>query len=199
MLRCQCGKLNGRISRLSKTLNKRFVCYCLDCQVYAHFLKQTELILDSNGGTEIIPVHPSHLEILQGADQLACVRLSSNGMNRWYTKCCQSPVANTQKSASLPFAGIHSTLFNFSSDKERESVLGPVSARSNGKTAYGNLSLPISQNVPLKMIAKTFVFLIVGIIRRLHSPSPFFDSNGELRVVPETLTDQQYDNLIKEK
>lgn len=196
-LRCGCGKLTGTVSHLSRKLNRRFVCYCLDCQSFAHFLKQTKAMLDSNGGTEIVPVHPARITFTQGTDQLTCVRLSSDGMIRWYTRCCQTPVANTP-SGRLPFAGVHAILFDFSeTPNQREEVLGPIYGRVNGKNALGKLPAGTSGISPPKMILNVLLFMLRGIIGKLQNPSPFFDAQSRTpRVSPMVLPDDQYDKLI---
>jgi hypothetical protein len=197
-LRCACGKLLGSISHLTRTLNRRFVCYCLDCQSCAHYLKQADRMLDAIGGTEVVPVHPARITITQGAEQLACVRLSSDGMLRWYTNCCRMPIANTQAMARLPFAGVHSTLFDFSAGPSaREEVLGPVYAWANAKDARGTPPAGAASGTPPKMLFSAVRLLLRGLIGGLHQPSPFFDPKTKRpRVDPLVLPDDQYEGLI---
>src|SRR4051794_19863235 len=105
LLKCKCGALKGRIEDVSRSLNKRFICMCNDCQAFAHYLGQVEQMLDRNGGTEVVPVHPARINFTSGIENMVCVRLSSDGIIRWYTCCCKSPVANVP-SRKVPYAGV---------------------------------------------------------------------------------------------
>lgn len=198
-LKCNCGSFEGLISEISHSLNRRFVCLCNDCQAYAHFLGRVDTVLDPNGGTEILSVHPAKIKITQGVENLTCVRLSDDGMIRWYTRCCKTPIANTQTSPRFPYVGLVHTIMNFSGNSnEKEQKLGPIYARVNGKYGIGPLPPHTSQNTPLKLIFWTLLFLVRGFIWKLYTPSPFFDSNtGKPRVTPSVLSDSEYESLIQ--
>ena len=58
------------------------VCYCYDCQAFAHFLVKSEEILDDRGGSEVIQVLPSNVTLTEGVEALACVRLTAKGLLR---------------------------------------------------------------------------------------------------------------------
>ena len=70
-----------------------------------HFLERGEL-MDEWGGSEVFQTTPARIEFTQGADQLACMRLSPKGLMRWYARCCNTPIANTLPSPGMAFAGI---------------------------------------------------------------------------------------------
>ena len=53
------------------------VCYCDDCQAFAHFLGRAADILDPHGGTEIFQMSPARIALTAGTERLACMRLSS--------------------------------------------------------------------------------------------------------------------------
>src|SRR5688572_22885083 len=93
-LKCNCGSIRGQVE-ISRSMNKRIICLCNDCQAYAHYLGRVDRMLDPNGGTDIVPVHPAKLRLTRGAEYLACVRLSDDGVYRWYAGCCNTPIANT--------------------------------------------------------------------------------------------------------
>ena len=78
---------------LARTVN-RVICYCDDCQAFAHQLGRADL-LDSNGGTDIVQVAPASPHIRQGQDKIAALRLSPKGLYRWHARCCNTPVGNT--------------------------------------------------------------------------------------------------------
>lgn len=92
---CECGKFRAELEKFPGNTPGRLVCYCDDCQTYMHYLKRTDL-LDSAGGTEIIPIYPSEMKILQGREVLKCIRLSPKGLHRWTTTCCNTPIGNIQ-------------------------------------------------------------------------------------------------------
>jgi len=104
-LQCQCGKVRGVARACTGTSGNRVVCCCGDCQAFAEYLQCEEDILDEFGGTEIYQTSQAQVEISSGQDQLKSMRLKRKGLLRWYTGCCNTPVANTMN-AGMPFAGI---------------------------------------------------------------------------------------------
>lgn len=102
---CRCGEFEGTLLGVEPSNSNRLVCYCDDCQCYAHHLG-ADTILDARGGTALYQMSPKRLQITRGADQLAAVRLSPKGLVRWYTRCCSTPVANTVLKPRLPFIGV---------------------------------------------------------------------------------------------
>ena len=90
-LQCKCGKVKGYVTHAERV--DRVVCYCKDCQAFAHFLGENG-ILDERGGTDIIQALPRDVNFTKGVDALACIRLTPKGLLRWYTSCCNTPVGN---------------------------------------------------------------------------------------------------------
>lgn len=89
----------------------RFVCYCRDCQAYAHALGNPAQVLDAAGGTDVIATVQQHLHFTQGAQALACLSLSGRGIYRWYASCCNTPIGNTARDPRLSYiAVVHSCL-----------------------------------------------------------------------------------------
>lgn len=188
-LRCKCGAFRGAAHGLSPSTGMRSVCYCDDCQAYAHFLGRASDILDTSGGTDIFAVRPSQLEITLGHENLKCVRLTSNGMYRWYADCCNTPIANTMGWPRVPFAGVvHSILDYAASGAKRDEALGPIRARIQGK--FGKPPLPAGTHptVPYSMLLGTGIFLLKGFWAKQHQPSPFFHADGRLRARFHILT-----------
>jgi Family of unknown function (DUF6151) len=89
-IRCHCGKLKGTLNH-DREVN-RCVCYCTDCQAFARFLKREHEILDDRGGTSIIQTIPANISFTEGIEYLACMRLTANGLLRWYVTCCYTPI-----------------------------------------------------------------------------------------------------------
>lgn len=178
LIQCLCGCVQGSAGPLSKALNRRIVCMCKDCQAFAHYLGRADQMLDDQGGTEIIPIHPGRMRFVKGIGQLACVRLSDDGLRRWYTSCCKTPVANTHPKNALPFAGVHRSVLVLSS---KQNGWDEVYARVNGREARGTL----------RAIFSTLKFLGVGYLHGLQKPWPFPD------VQPTVGTDSEYDSWMK--
>jgi hypothetical protein len=124
-LRCRCGALQGSVADLQNV--NHAVCYCRDCQAFAHYLGNIGAILDARGGSEIVQIPPKNLSFERGSEQLACIRLTPKGLLRWYARCCRTPVGNTLATPKLAFIGLlHSCLDGDARALER--AFGPVSA-----------------------------------------------------------------------
>ena len=74
MLQCRCGTLKGYVSQPGSV--NRAVCYCRDCQAFAHFLGRANEILDSKGGSDVVQTTPLRVTFTDGVEMLACMRLS---------------------------------------------------------------------------------------------------------------------------
>jgi hypothetical protein len=196
-LKCRCGLLWGKVINVSNTMGLRGVCMCDDCQAYVHYLGCAKEVLDKNGGTDVFPVVPANLKITQGIEQLKCLRLTENGMFRWYAGCCKTPIANSMRSYKIPFAGVIHLIMDHKSDGvNREEAIGPVRARFNAKFGIGNSSMDAL--IPtLGLILNTVFFLLRGWIKGLHKPSPFFSAEGKPVVEPYILSALERENLRK--
>ena len=173
---CRCGEVAGTLTGLSATFNNHLICYCEDCQAFARDLGAEELAMDSYGGTRIVQVTPPQLRITQGAEQLACLRLTSKGPLRWYTACCNSPVANTV-SPKLALCGI---VASFITDARMEDVFGPVKYRMQRQHAIDPPPQPIiTPAFPKRLIARIVLQLFYGCLRGWNSPSPFYHADGK--------------------
>src|SRR5579863_699680 len=93
-LRCRCGEVRALVSGASRRTVNRVVCYCDDCQAFAHQLGRADL-LDAQGGSDIVQVAPASLRFVQGAHRIVGLRLTPKGLLRWYTNCCNTPIGNT--------------------------------------------------------------------------------------------------------
>src|SRR5215475_2713397 len=106
-LRCRCGRLRGIAHEVGPSTGLRFVCYCEDCQAFAHFLERTD-VLDPAGGTDIFQMPPGRVRLTAGTDALRSLRLSDEGVLRWYSECCRTPIANSAGARFPLIAIIHS-------------------------------------------------------------------------------------------
>lgn len=108
-LRCRCGRLQGHVTLEGR--NTRVVCYCKDCQAFARFLDPAGRALDAQGGSDVVQLAPHRIHISQGAEHLAVMRLSPQGMLRWYAACCRTPIGNTLARHDRPFTGLLRTMW----------------------------------------------------------------------------------------
>ena len=193
-VRCSCGALRGVVRRVSANHGNRVVCYCDDCQSFAYFLGGAKQILDAHGGTDIFQMSPARLEISEGADKLACMRLSPGGLVRWYASCCNTPIGNTLATRQVPFVGlIHSCVDHTADGRSRDEALGPIRARVNARFAKGDRAqLDAHDRTPVSQLFRFVPMILMARLRGDHTRSPFFDGKtGELRVEPRVLTDDE--------
>jgi hypothetical protein len=193
-IRCSCGALKGRLSN-PETLN-RAICYCRDCQAFAHFLKRSDEILDERGGSDIIQTQPKHITFFQGAEHLACVRLTKKGLMRWYTRCCNTPVGNTMANYKFSFVGlVHNCLEQ--DGAKLDITIGPVDAQVYTQSARG-------EPKPIQHGLAGSLWRLGGMQLRArfngsYRQTPFFDGDtGKSVVEPVVLTVQQREQLERE-
>lgn len=192
-LRCQCGTLRGHVSHTESVC--RGVCYCKDCQAYAHFLGKADEMLDEMGGSDVIATLPQYVSFTQGVDRLTCMSLSDKGMLRWYASCCKTPIGNTARDFKVSHVGLlHNCLQDPSTSLD--SAFGPVRMRVGMKSAKGS---------PKAMAASTTVSILRFMARLVrarldgsYKNTPFFDpETGIPRVAPRVLTPDERARLMK--
>ena len=118
----------------------RVVCYCRDCQAYAHALGNPGAALDALGGTHIVAALQQHVAFTNGADSLACLSPTERGLRRWYASCCNTPIANTVRNPKLSHVGlVHTCLAK--SPASLEADYGPARAQVNTSNAGARVSI----------------------------------------------------------
>ena len=168
-LQCRCGTIKGHVVRPG--MASRAVCYCKDCQAFAHFLASADLVLDENGGTSIVATLPAQVHFSQGLEALACMSLSDHGMLRWYAGCCNTPIGNTPRDFKTPYVGLIETCLVSSSPSLQESF-GPVRMVLNTKSARGHVGpTPVRNLVAMLALMKS---VIGARLRGTYKRNPFF-------------------------
>ena len=181
-LSCRCGAVRGAVRDAGPAVGTRLVCYCPDCQAYARHLGDDGL-LDEAGGTELFQTSAGRLQLGSGQDRVACLRMTRRGPVRWYAACCNSAIANSPPSGSIPFAGICTARLG-SADRD---ALGPVMARvftEAAETVHGTppQNFGVSK-VFLRFVRVTMAARLAGDQRR----HPFFPG-GRALARPVVLT-----------
>lgn len=184
-LKCRCGSVRGVAKNITANSGTRVVCYCNDCQAFPRYLDRESSVLDDFGGTDIYQTTPSQIEITEGSTHIRCLRLSPDGLFRWYTGCCNTPIGNTL-SAGMPFIGV---IHSFMDDQgSRDQNLGPIRAYVHTKSARSGLPDHYNaKGATLRIILRTICKLFVWKVKGLNKPSPFFDSDGKPISEPQIL------------
>lgn len=185
---CTCGVVKGVLQDVSPGKGTRVVCYCNDCQAFVRYLGRENDYLDEKGGSDIYQISPIGLQITQGADKLAAVQMTPNGVYRWHATCCNTPIANSVNSAKIPVAG--SYFLNYD-PAERDRRIGPVRGSvfqkfaRDGAGDFKPLSVPFMM---IKVLGRTIVARINGSYRR----NPFFKpETGAPIAEPRMLSDAE--------
>jgi hypothetical protein len=182
-IRCTCGAVKGELE-LSRDIN-RCLCYCKDCQAFAHFLGRAGEILDAQGGTEVIHTAPRRIRLMEGREKLACVRLTDKGMLRWYASCCKTPLGNTLASPGMSFVGlVHSCLG--AAPRPLDEVFGPMHMRVNGASAIG-IPKPRDEHV-LGAIVQLVGMMARERLNGGYRQTPFFTVTRQPVATPRVLS-----------
>lgn len=185
-IQCECGQFRARLKAFPGNTPGRLVCYCDDCQRYLQHLGRSDL-LDTNGGTEVIPAYPADVEVLHGLEHLACTRLSATGTHRFSTSCCNTPIANTRP--GTPWAGFLRCAYAAQDALSLDQALGPVRSRVMGRYAKGTPPAGTPDKFNLNAFLTVMPFMLKGKLLRKAKPSPFFAADGHTAIVAPRVLD----------
>ena len=171
-LGCKCGQVEGTLE-VHKKDSFHVECMCCDCQVFVDHLKNQH-VLESYGGTELFQTYPSYVTITKGIENIACMRLTPNGLLRHHTTCCNTPVGNMMAGPKMPFIGIPTAFMKFASDEDKNEILGPVTMRAFGKYANGEPPYDAYDSFPKSYLPRILYFILKGKFLKRYEPSPFF-------------------------
>lgn len=193
-IECQCGNLKGSLGSVKHYIH--CVCYCTDCQAFPRFLGRENEALDDAGGTELIQTTPDNVTFTEGSDNLACLRLTSKGLMRWYASCCNTPIANTPSNYNMPFVGlVHTCLRTVSGTSgslgsSLNEAFGPVRMQVFTKSALGEPK-PSSQGL-LGCGAQAAGLITKARLDGSYKHTPFFHGqSGKCVVTPKILSEQE--------
>ena len=201
-IRCSCGSMQGRAVAGKGHRGNRLVCYCDDCQSFAHFLERAGDVLDRHGGTEIYQMSPADVAFVSGGEHLAAVRLRPKGLLRWYAGCCNTPIGNTLATPNLPFVGVINACAHAGPDgRPLGDVQGPVKGRIMGRFATGDRDgLDAHNAIPPSMMARFMWNMLRWRFRRDRRSTPFFDAGtGQPVVEPRVLSDTELQDVERRR
>lgn len=177
-IRCRCGALSGTLAASART--NRLICYCSDCQAFARHLDREHEVLDLRGGSDIVQTGPRHLTFLEGKENLACLRLSPQGLLRWYAACCNTPIGNTPADRRFAFVGLlHVAL---GEPARLDAAFGPPRMHVHTKDAIGEPKPTAVVSIP--RIAAMMARVAANRVSGRYRQSPFFDAGGSPVVTP---------------
>jgi hypothetical protein len=180
-IQCRCGQVRGVARDVGPRTVSHASCYCHDCRAFAHWLGREDL-LDDHGGSILVQLARSRLEILEGRDQMRCMRLSDKGMYRWYAACCRSPLGNTI--TAIPFVGLAESAFALD-QAGAKARFGPALAGWTSEAVGGRPPGPRFGVRGLLHVTRLVASWLIG--RRGH-PTPFFDRKNRPTVPPQVLS-----------
>ena len=191
-LSCRCGAVRGHVTGASPRSVNRAICYCDDCQAFAHYLGRPDL-LDPRGGSDIVQVAPASLTFVQGQQNIRGVRLARKGLHRWHTSCCNTPVGN-MVSTAIPFVGIVSVAFE-TAGQVPDALFGKPRGAIKGEYAIGGPP-PGSRGIPLPLMLRSIARVLGWRLAGRTWPHPFFDRSTMKPIFPvATLSATQREDL----
>lgn len=185
-LECECGAVKGKVTDVSPKTGNRVICYCKDCQAFATHLGKTEQTLDEAGGSEIYQIPPAKFQINKGKENIALLRLTPKGLNRWYCQCCDTPLGNTVGSG-LPFIGLVHTFI--AKGQNTTQMIGPVTANVNTSGATQDIpESPHKHRNELSIVLRIMRKLLGWKLTGQGSPNLLFENKRPI-VKPKILSD----------
>ena len=191
-VRCRCGEVVGLVTNASPQKVNRVICYCDDCQAFAHHLGRADL-LNAQGGSDIVQVAPASLTFIKGQNRIAGVRLTPKGLFRWHTTCCSTPVGNTLGPA-IPFVGLTAQTFE-GGTRTADAVFGPPIGAILGKYAIGQAPAG-STGINLTVLLRAITRVLGWRLRGRAWPHPFFQLKTREPIYPlRVLTHEEREAL----
>lgn len=163
---CRCGGVTARVDVAQGT---RAVCYCPSCRDFAKRLGASDR-LDTAGGSDLFQVAPEAVTIESGGDRLAWLRLTERGPLRWFTTCCNTPLANTLPTRAIPFLTLQSAGF------EAAEALPPVAARVHRR--YATARVPDDGDGVWRLYREFAVRALRSRLTGGWRKNPLFDADG---------------------
>lgn len=176
-LQCRCGQVTGEVAGTHSALHA--VCYCRDCQAYAHHLGQAGAVLDALAGTEVVGTHARNIAFTGGTEHIACVSLTGKGLLRWYARCCSTPLANTGRDWRMPYVGlVHSCLRTPGGETLAPPVFRSVQMHLETAGAKGGTPPQLGAWKQAKALLGFMPRIAASRLTGSYRRTPFFDGAG---------------------
>jgi hypothetical protein len=179
---CRCGAIRGHVRETSPRTVNRVICYCDDCQAFAHHLGRADL-LDPHGGTDIVQFPPASLAFQEGQERIVGVRLTPKGLYRWYARCCHTPLGN-MVGPLIPFVGVVTEAFQARGQAPDE-VFGRPLRAIMGEFAVGEPTSG-SRGIGAALLVRSLAKVIGWRLTGRAWPHPFFDRSTRKPIYPVT-------------
>ncbi|KAJ54906.1 hypothetical protein ACMU_14170 [Actibacterium mucosum KCTC 23349] len=182
---CDCGKMQGRIDRVTPQKIGHLTCYCKYCLGFPTHLGTGDKYIRDGGWVNLVQVAPDDVTIDQGSEHLACLKFTPKGPLRWYASCCGTPIANTLAGRMPPFA-------SFYADTMGDADLGPVQLHSFCDHLPAAQRPQPSGNKAVRAFVLRFAKRVIPAILTLRfRKNPFFDAKGAPVATPQLLSKEQ--------
>jgi len=176
------------VTRASPQSVNRAICYCDDCQAFAHYLGRPDL-LDARGGSDVVQVAPAAMAFEQGHQNIRGIKLSPKGISRWYANCCNTPLGNVVSTA-IPFVGIVTAAFDAAGQKP-DQLFGKPRGAIKGEFAIGGPP-PRSKGISVRLMMRSVCKVLGWKLSGKSWPHPFFDRATGNPIFPlATLSSEQ--------
>jgi hypothetical protein len=190
VLACRCGQVALSLRDPARAVG--VVCHCKDCRAYAHWLGESERVLDALGGTTIDVTLPDNVRVARGVQWLQSMSLSPRGALRWYASCCRSPVANMSRNPRFPFIGCaHADGGAAARGQGRDPTPRAEPAPRRLHIHTGGTPLPalgLSGQLTLMRFGTSMLW---ARLRGAHRHNPFFGAGGEPICAPRVLSKKE--------
>lgn len=170
LVACRCGTVRGSVAGATPRAVNRVLCYCADCQAFAHALGRADL-LDARGGSDVIQVAPARMTIEAGHAQVAALRLTERGLHRFHATCCGTPLGNAL-GPSIPVIGIPRAAFEVNG-QDPDALFGRPRGPVYGENATGE-GPPIRKGVPPGVLLRILLKVVGWRLTGRGWPHPFF-------------------------
>lgn len=192
-LRCECGTVEGHVRHAASAC--RVVCYCRDCQAYAHATGNPARILDPLGGSEVVATLQQHVTFAKGVDALACMSLSERGLLRWYARCCDTPIGNMMRDRRVAFVGLLHTCLS-PAPGAIDAAFGTARMHVKTDCAKGKVERSLSPSIILSG-ARFFGAVLKTRVDGAYRRSPFFLPDGRPIAPPRVLDAAERENAMR--
>jgi len=131
---------------------------------------------------------------VQGQHHIAGLRLTPNGLFRWYAGCCNTPVGNSL-GPSVPFVGIIVQAFDTGAQQPDDLFGKPIGAIM-GKYAIGEAS-DIAKGIKPSLLVRAIRMVLGWRLRGQTWPHPFFERKTRAPIYPVSVLSREQREALR--